>query len=49
MSILFTVGTVNWNTVPDGSIASAHSRPPWASMMDRQIDNPIPIPLDFVV
>ena len=28
---------------------SAHSRPPWASMIDRQIDSPIPTPLDFVV
>jgi hypothetical protein len=49
MSVLSTVGTVNWKTVPDGSIASAQSRPPWASMMERQIDSPIPIPLRFVV
>jgi hypothetical protein len=34
---------------PQGSFASAHSRPPWATMIDQQIDSPIPMPLDFVV
>jgi hypothetical protein len=42
-------GKVNRNTAPRGAFASAHSRPPWASMIDRQIDSPIPTPLDFVV
>jgi hypothetical protein len=44
-----TAGRVNRNTAPRGSLASAHSRPPWALMMERQIDSPIPMPLDFVV
>jgi hypothetical protein len=34
--------------VPLDSFASANSRPPWASMMDPQIDSPMPTPLDFV-
>jgi hypothetical protein len=46
---LTLVGKVNWNTAPRGSFASAHSRPPWASMIDRQIDSPIPVPPVFVV
>jgi integrase len=29
---------------PRGSLAFAHKRPPWASMMDRQIDSPITTP-----
>jgi hypothetical protein len=40
---------VNLNIAPLDAFASAQSRPPWASMMDRQIDSPIPIPPDFVV
>jgi hypothetical protein len=44
-----TAGKVNRNIAPGGSFASAHSRPPWASMIDRQIDSPIPTPRDFVV
>jgi hypothetical protein len=44
-----TAGKVNLNTAPRGSFASAHSRPSWASMIDRQIDSPIPVPLDLVV
>jgi hypothetical protein len=27
----------------------AHSRPPWASMIERQIESPMPMPLDLVV
>lgn len=33
---------------PRGSFASAHNRPPWLAMMDRQIDSPMPIPLGLV-
>lgn len=40
---------VNRNAAPRSAFASAHSRPPCESMMDRQIDRPIPTPLDFVV
>jgi hypothetical protein len=29
--------------------AVAHSRPPWASKIERQIDSPMPMPLDLVV
>ena len=49
MSSFSTPGKVNRNTAPRGSFASVHNRPPWASMIDRQIDSPIPTPLDFVV
>ena len=28
---------------------AAHNRPSWASMIDRQIDRPIPMPSGFVV
>jgi hypothetical protein len=42
-------GKVNRNTAPRDAFMSAHSRPPWASMIERQIDSPIPTPLDFVV
>src|SRR5262249_41645090 len=43
------LGKVNLNAAPRGLLASAHRRPPWASMMDRQIDSPMPVPLGFVV
>jgi hypothetical protein len=33
-----TAGSVNRNTAPRGSLASVHKRPPWASMMDRQME-----------
>jgi hypothetical protein len=35
--------------VPWGTFAVAHSRPPWASTIERQIESPIPMPLDLVV
>jgi len=44
-----TLGKVNRNTAPRGFFVSAQSRPPWARTMDRQIDSPIPTPLDFVL
>jgi hypothetical protein len=40
---------VNQKTAPRGSLAPAHSWPLWASMMDRQIESPIPTPPGFVV
>jgi hypothetical protein len=43
------LGILKRNTVPWGAFSSAHKRPPWESMMDRQIDSPIPTPLGFVV
>jgi hypothetical protein len=42
-------GKVNGNTASLSSFASTHSRPPWASMMDRQIDSPIPTSLKLRV
>jgi hypothetical protein len=30
-------------------IPGNHNRPSWASMMERQIDRPMPMPPDFVV
>src|SRR5258705_11366488 len=40
---------VNLNTAPRGVFGETHNRPSWASMIARQIDNPIPIPSDLVV
>ena len=34
---------------PWGTFAVAHSRPPCASMIERQIESPMPIPPDLVV
>jgi hypothetical protein len=42
-------GKVNWNMVPRGSFARGHSRPSCASMIDRQMGRPIPMPVAFVV
>jgi hypothetical protein len=42
-------GSVNWKTAPHGSFALAHSRPSWASMIERQIESPSPRPLGLVV
>src|SRR3954467_7044762 len=42
-------GSVNSNVAPKGTFGVTHSRPPWASMIERQIESPIPMPLDFVV
>jgi len=42
-------GTVNANVAPGPALGDAQIRPPCASMMERQIDNPIPIPLGLVV
>ena len=42
-------GRVNWNTAPRGSFADAHNRPPCASMIERQIDSPMPRPPGLVV
>jgi hypothetical protein len=49
MSSFSALGNVNRNTAPRGAFTSAHNRPSWAWMIDRQIDSPIPTPLDFVV
>jgi len=42
-------GTVNANVAPGPALDDAHIRPPCASMMEREIDNPMPIPLVLVV
>jgi hypothetical protein len=34
---------------PCGSLDVAQSRPPWASMIDRLIGNPRPVPSGLVV
>ena len=43
------MGTVKWKAVPCGVRADAHKRPPCASMIDRQIESPMPRPSDLVV
>jgi hypothetical protein len=42
-------GNVNWNVAPRGMSALAHNRPPCASMIEWQIDRPIPKPPGLVV
>src|SRR5882762_3717937 len=44
-----SMGTVKRNTVPCGEPGDTHKRPPCASMIERQIDNPKPRPSGFVV
>ena len=46
---LLWAGRVNWKLAPRGTVAAAHTRPPWASMIERQIDSPMPIPPGLVV
>jgi hypothetical protein len=42
-------GSAKWKVAPYPAFGVAHSRPPCASTMERQIDSPIPIPSGFVV
>lgn len=44
-----SIGSITENTVPRGSFGVAQRRPPCASTIERQIDNPIPNPLGLVV
>src|SRR5262249_11152126 len=42
-------GSVNEKLAPPPSFGSAHSRPPWASMIERLIERPHPMPSGFVL
>jgi hypothetical protein len=42
-------GIENVNVAPGPSFATAHSRPPWASIIERLSGSPIPIPSGLVV
>src|SRR5258708_35752939 len=42
-------GTVNRKTAPRGSFAPAHICPPCASMIERQMAKPMPMPWTLVV
>ena len=42
-------GNVNSNVLPAPELRLAHMRPPCCSMIDRQIDSPMPMPWDLVV
>src|SRR5712671_33834 len=42
-------GIVNRNRAPCDTCPVAHSRPPWASMIERQMESPMPMPFGFVV
>lgn len=44
-----SASSINRKTAPSGLFGATHNRPSWASMIERQIDRPIPIPPDFVV
>src|SRR5450755_583230 len=48
-AVLSTVGNVNRNVAPSVALFSAQMRPPCASIMVRETDSPIPMPLAFVV
>src|SRR5215470_18959373 len=48
-SALAPIGSVKLRTAPNGDRRSAHNRPPCASMIDRLIASPIPIPSFLVV
>jgi ADP-ribosylglycohydrolase len=43
------VGRRNENVAPGPGLDSAQSRPPWASMIERLIARPRPMPCGFVV
>src|ERR1700730_776577 len=46
-STSYWFGRVNWKIAPyDAGLV--HNLPPWDSMMERLIDNPIPIPCGLV-
>jgi hypothetical protein len=47
--LLSALGRVKWKVVPKGLPGNAQSLPPCASMIDRQMERPKPIPWDFVV
>ena len=42
-------GRLKRKIAPRGEFFIAHSFPPWASMIEREIASPMPIPSDFVV
>src|SRR5207245_11800340 len=42
-------GSEKWNIEPYGAFGVAHIAPPCASTIERQIDNPMPLPPGFVV
>ncbi len=44
-----STGSENLKTAPYGTLGVTHSRPPWASMIERLIDSPIPMPSSLVV
>jgi hypothetical protein len=43
------VGRLNRKIAPHGTFGIVHMRPPCASIIERQIDSPIPMPPDLVV
>src|SRR6185295_2722767 len=45
----FLRGSENWKAAPRGGFGATHSRPPCASMIERQIQSPIPMPSGLVV
>ena len=42
-------GRLKWNEAPRSGFVLAQSRPSWASMIERQIANPMPMPCGLVV
>jgi hypothetical protein len=42
------LGKLTWRVTPQGSLAVAQIRPSDASMIERQIESPIPMPVGFV-
>jgi hypothetical protein len=48
-SISTAASRTNRKTAPSGMLGLTYNRPLWASIIDRQIDRPMPTPSDFVV
>jgi hypothetical protein len=49
IAALSPLGMEKAKVAPGPSFEAAHRRPPWLSMIDRQIDRPTPMPFDLVV
>src|SRR5262252_2786556 len=49
LSTVLAASRVNWNTASRGALLVTHKRPLCASVIERQIDSPMPIPSVLVV
>jgi hypothetical protein len=47
--LLAAIGNANWKIEPPFALGDTQIRPSWSSMIDWQIERPIPIPRALVV